>query len=632
MQPVVRAHDRIRATFALVLGAITVLAGAVGRVLHAGPWPVELVLVGVALAVVSLLALVVVWPRAGQVASLGVAPLAALVGLVMMVWALAVPELGPRLWPAAVAALGGATTLAAFARWTLASGAHVLPPLPLSPSDRYAVAKAGQSKAKMAAASTIVVGDRVEVPAGQRVPTDGVVREGSGFADERALTATELAVAKGVGDSVLAGTTTDVPMLVYEARATYAESLAPRMHAHARALVQAVAHAGVGAGGRAWAVLLGATGLVGALGVSLLPEQGRGVVDALPVMAGVLLAVNASAPLVAARSALAWAIVRAMHRGVLPREPEALRALGRVGRWQVDTRLVAPSGAVEVAGDAAELLGVAAALLGDAEAPDARVLVDEARRRGVTVPPAAAVRRSASAWHGTVSGQRWCLGPRRVVLEEARVELPRALAPSVDFVEERSASTWLLARSDDEVVGALGVTLLVEPDVARAARQLHATVMPGPTDAVRRAVADAAELERDGPPLSGRDATLWAPGSPPPSSGLRVEVREPTAELRLTSPITCYTASVAALPEVIADVRALRSRGRLGALWGVVVPLLAAPPLVALGALDPVLGTLIGLVAAFLASRTARPERGSQAARGAQAAQPASSRGSSQRA
>lgn len=627
MQPVARAHDRIRATFALVLGATTVLAGAVGRVLHAGPWPTELVVSALALALTSLLALVVVWPRAGQAASLGVLPLAALLGVVMMVWALAVPEQGPRLWPAAVAAAGGATTLAAFARWTLASGAHVLPRLALTPSDRYAVAKGGQGKAKMSAAGAIAPGDRVEVPAGQRVPTDGVVREGSGFADERSLTAAELAVAKGVGDSVLAGTTTDIPMLVYEARASYADSLAPRIHAHAQALVQAVAHAGVAAGGRVWAVTLGAVGLLGALGVLLLPEQGRGVVAALPVMAGVLLAVNASAPSVAARSALAWALVRAIHRGVLPREPEALRALGRVGRWEVDTRLVAPTGTVEVAGDAVELLGVAAALLGDAEAPDARVLVDEARHRGVVVPPAAAVRRSAGAWHGTVSGQRWCLGPRRVVLEEARVELSRALAPSVDFVEERSASTWLLARSDDEVVGALGVTLLVEPDVARAARALRATVMPGPTDAVRRAVAAAAELERDGPPLSSRDATLWAPGSPPPSSGLRVEVREPSAELRLTSPITCYTASIAALPEVIDDIRKLRGRARLGALWGVVVPLVAAPPLVALGALDPVLGTLIGLVAAALASRTARPVRGASAP-----AQPASSRGSTQRA
>jgi hypothetical protein len=350
MQPVARAHDRIRATFALVLGATTVLAGAVGRVLHAGPWPTELVVSALALALTSLLALVVVWPRAGQAASLGVLPLAALLGVVMMVWALAVPEQGPRLWPAAVAAAGGATTLAAFARWTLASGAHVLPRLALTPSDRYAVAKGGQGKAKMSAAGTIAPGDRVEVPAGQRVPTDGVVREGSGFADERSLTAAELAVAKGVGDSVLAGTTTDIPMLVYEARASYADSLAPRIHAHAQALVQAVAHAGVAAGGRVWAVILGAVGLLGAIGVLLLPEQGRGVVAALPVMAGVLLAVNASAPSVAARSALAWALVRAIHRGVLPREPEALRALGRVGRWEVDTRLVAPTGTVEVAG------------------------------------------------------------------------------------------------------------------------------------------------------------------------------------------------------------------------------------------------------------------------------------------
>lgn len=630
MTAVDRAHDRLRASFALVLGPAVVLAGAAGRLIPvgapgptpagarvAGVWPTELVVVAAALLVVSVLALAVVRPRRGQLVSLGAAPLAALLGVAMAAGALFEPAYGPQLWPAAVAAAGGATTLAALARWSLAAGAHLVPRAPLDPAHRYAVtrpaadktgkeAKADKDgKTRMTAASAIQAGDRVEVPGAQRIPTDGTVVSGEGFADERALTAAELAVAKAPGDVVLAGTTTDAPDLVYIAASPQSDGLLVRLHAHQRALLHAIAHGGDAAGGRVLAHLVTLLALAGGIAVLLLPRAGTTIVQGLPAAAGVLLALNASAPLIAARQALAAAAARAFRRGVVPREAAALVALGRAGRWQADARVLVSGGRLDVLGDAEACLPVIAALLqgSEAESPDVHLLRTEARRRKLAVPLAAAVRRGNGVWHGTVGGARWSFGPRSAIADEARVEVPRDQEASVRFLEERSATTWILARTDDELVAAIGVTVIADPDLVQVAQALRATVLPGPSDALRGAVAAAAHVERDGPPLRARDASLLAPGSLPPSSGLLVEVREPHPAVRFEAPITCFTASAVHLPAIIDDLRAARSRARRAAALAVILPPLVIAPLLAWGALDPVLGTLAGVVSAVIAAR-----------------------------
>ncbi len=606
MAAVARAHDRVRASFALAIGAAVVLAGALGRLVGGTTWPAELVVAASALVVVALLAQAVVWPRRGQRLSLGAAPVAALLGVVMAVWALVEPTLGPMLWPSAVAAAGGSTTLVAFARWALAMGAHLAPPVSLDPSHRYAIARPADGKTRMSPASGIQAGDRVEVPAGQRIPTDGVVVEGDGFADERALTAAELAVSKSPGDAVLAGTTTDVPVLAYTAATTQSASLTLRLHEHAVLLLRSIAHAGEAAGGRPVAYLVLLSALALALGILAFPPLGTPLVALLPAAAGALLALGASVPLIAPRIALAHAAVRALRYGVVARDPAALAALGRVARWQADARVLAPTGRLDVLGEADPLLPIAAALLAAGEGPDVQVVQAEVKRRGLRIPVAAAVRRSNGAWHGTVQGARWCVGPRRAVLEEARVELPHDLEASVGFLEERSATTWLVARTDHEVIGAFGVILEPEPDLARVAQALRATVMPGPTDAVRDAIAAAARIERDGPPLRARDASLLARGSPRPSTGLQVELRAPHPSITFDAMVTCFDASVVHLPAVIDELRALRHRARKAAALGLVVPLVIAAPLVALGALDPVLGTLAGVIGSVIAT-SARP-------------------------
>jgi Cu+-exporting ATPase len=51
--------------------------------------------------------------------------------------------------------------------------------------------------------STVVVGDRVQVRPGEKLPLDGVVEEGSSWVEESMLTGEPTPVAKGPGDAVI---------------------------------------------------------------------------------------------------------------------------------------------------------------------------------------------------------------------------------------------------------------------------------------------------------------------------------------------------------------------------------------------------------------------------------------------
>ncbi|WP_254841206.1 heavy metal translocating P-type ATPase [Natronomonas marina] len=65
----------------------------------------------------------------------------------------------------------------------------------------------------------VEVGDRMKVRPGERVPTDGVVREGESAVDESMLTGESVPVEKGPGDEVVGSTVNENGVLVVEATA-----------------------------------------------------------------------------------------------------------------------------------------------------------------------------------------------------------------------------------------------------------------------------------------------------------------------------------------------------------------------------------------------------------------------------
>ena len=77
--------------------------------------------------------------------------------------------------------------------------------------------------------AAVRVGDLLRVRPGSRIPTDGVVREGTTTCDESLLTGEPLPVPKQSGDRVLGGAVNGAAAITIEARTTAAESLVARI-------------------------------------------------------------------------------------------------------------------------------------------------------------------------------------------------------------------------------------------------------------------------------------------------------------------------------------------------------------------------------------------------------------------
>ena len=78
-------------------------------------------------------------------------------------------------------------------------------------------------------AAGVAVGERLAVRPGDRVPLDGVVREGSGAVDESPVTGESVPVEKAPGDEVYAGSINEAGYLEVEATATAGESTIARV-------------------------------------------------------------------------------------------------------------------------------------------------------------------------------------------------------------------------------------------------------------------------------------------------------------------------------------------------------------------------------------------------------------------
>ena len=78
-------------------------------------------------------------------------------------------------------------------------------------------------------ASAVAVGDRVIVRPGEKIPVDGIIREGHSALDESALTGESVPADKGPGESVYAGTLTEAGYLELEATATADDSTIARV-------------------------------------------------------------------------------------------------------------------------------------------------------------------------------------------------------------------------------------------------------------------------------------------------------------------------------------------------------------------------------------------------------------------
>jgi hypothetical protein len=575
---------------------------------------VRWLITGLVIICTSLVASYVARPRKNALFMTGLLPLAGIIAVLMPVLSVMEPIVRDQFLPGGLEAAGGLALIAAALRFAHAHAAQSMFELKLNPKRKVRLSKEGAKRTDVAV-EALIPGDEFELGPGDDVPIDGTIVSGSGFVDESSLIGPSLPRAKKAGDPVLAGSSSSIPGLVVRVGAPFEDSMVVQREQLASTVAEDLSTIGVGGKiGAAFVVLFA----LGCLAVVAFRSNVERLEEWLPAAAGVCLACLSGAPGLALARGLLRTFIVARISGMIVARPKDVVALSSAKRWQIDPRLIAAPGEVEVLalGDESNdrLLQVAEALVAGELSPELGSLTAQLRRKKLGSASGAALRRAQSVYYGTVDGVRWYMGPQRAVEEEEKVELERSLEGSMAFLRDKGLITWLMGKPSEGIVGAIGIGVTAESEAKVAAMKLHAAIMPGLPDATRKAVADAAAIACDGPPLSKRDGTLLAETSPSPSTGLRVRVLKmrPGIELRSDRSPRILAAALPSFPAAVESARAIAWRARARALLLAVVPVGLAAVLAWYGVLSPLAGTVIGFLALLSTGRVRQTERTSQ--------------------
>jgi Cu2+-exporting ATPase len=333
------------------------------------------------------------------------------------------------------------------------------------------------------------VGDIVLVRPGARVPADGIVVQGAADIDESMITGESRAVTRQPGDAVIAGTVVAGGSLRVKVAATGNETaLSGIMRLVAQA--QASASRAQALADRAAAILFYVALTAGVITLAFWWLQGDPE-GALVRTATVLViacphALGLAIPLVIAISTSLGA-----RNGLLIKDRMALeraRTVNTVIFDKTGTLTRGEPGLADVSGDP-QALRLAAAVEGDSEHPLARAVVEGAKGRGISIPPATAFEalpgRGARA---TVEGHDVAVGGPRLLAEMSLAPLPVA----ADW--DSQGRTVLHVVVDGTVAGAIAVEDEVRPESREAVDLLHrlgvrVAMITGDSQAVADAVA-----------------------------------------------------------------------------------------------------------------------------------------------
>ncbi|UOK73063.1 heavy metal translocating P-type ATPase [Ancylobacter polymorphus] len=297
----------------------------------------------------------------------------------------------------------------------------------------------------------IVVGDRLRVRPGEKVPVDGTVVEGRSALDESLVTGESLPVSKGEGDAVIGGTLNRSGGLVITAERIGRDTLLARivqMVAQAqrsRAPIQRLADQVAG-----WFVpLVVACALLAFVAWALFGPEPR-FSHALIAAVAVLIIACPCALGLATPMSIMVGVGRGAQMGLLVRDAEALERMEKVDTLVVDKTGTLTEGKPSVTAivtqegfEEAEALRLAAAVERPSEHPLAHAIVAAAEARGLAIPKVrgfdSPVGKGA---YGLIEGKRVVIGSAAFLGELGIDAAP--LAARADKLRGEGASVVLL--------------------------------------------------------------------------------------------------------------------------------------------------------------------------------------------
>ena len=318
----------------------------------------------------------------------------------------------------------------------------------------------------------VLAGDLVRVRADERIPVDGIVREGTSSADESLVTGESLPVLKTPGDAVIGGTLALGAPLVLEATRVGADATLARIvrlvaDAQAsRAPVQRLADKISGV----FVPVVVSLALLTLVGWLL---AGAPLDTALLTAVSVLVIACPCALGLATPTAIIVGTGLAARHGVLVKDAEALERARLVDAVVLDKTGTLTRGAPELtdvvclgAMGEAEVLALAAAIEAESVHPLALAVVRAARAKKLVVARAAGVVSELGV------GMRGTVGTQRVFVGA----VPKDDAPDVEAARaalSAQARSVVLVRVDDVAVAVLGVRDPVRATSAAAVARLR---------------------------------------------------------------------------------------------------------------------------------------------------------------
>jgi P-type Cu+ transporter len=321
----------------------------------------------------------------------------------------------------------------------------------------------GEGREEEVSLETIVVGDRLRVRPGEKVPVDAIVEDGRSALDESMVTGESMPVSKTVGDVVVGGTLNQSGALIIRAEKVGRDTMLARIvqmvadAQRSRAPIQRLADQVAG-----WfvpAVLLVAILAFVAWGIwGPEPRFAHGLIAAVAVL---IIACPCALGLATPMSIMVG-VGRGAGLGVLIKNAEALERLEKVDTLVVDktgtltegkpsvTRIV-PAGGF----DPDELLRLASGVERASEHPLARAIVAAAEAKGISIPQVSEFNSpTGKGAIGLVDGKRITLGNARFLEENGIVA--GSMAKQADDLREDGA-TGIFMGVDGEVAGVFAI-------------------------------------------------------------------------------------------------------------------------------------------------------------------------------
>ena len=348
--------------------------------------------------------------------------------------------------------------------------------------------------------SEVQVGDRLRVRPSEKVPVDGVVREGASAVDESMLTGEPIPVEKAADSKVTGGTLNGTGSLVVEATRVGKDTMLAQIVAlvseaqRSRAPIQRLADVV-----SSWFVPgVIAVALVTALAWATLGPEPRLVYALVNAVAVLIIACPCALGLATPMSIMVG-VGRGASLGVLVKNAEALELLQQVDTLVLDKTGTLTEGKpalasiVPAAGvSERELLELAAALEQGSEHPLAAAVLRAARDRKVSITAAQDFRAVlGKGVTGRVAGRPAALG-NLALLRDLSIDAA-ALEGQAEELRKRG-QTVVFVGAEQRLVGMLGVADPIKPSARAALRELqaeglHVVMLSGDSRATAEAVA-----------------------------------------------------------------------------------------------------------------------------------------------